>query len=93
MDCYAAFNHGRDDYNEELITLQDKFMQIFDVNENVVADLVKVWSWNLISFVDYCNGIVVIVEIIDPNKIDNVLGSVQVGFEQIIKKYRLYVLT
>lgn len=40
VDCYVAFHQGRDDYNDELVVLQQKFLQIYDVNETVTGELV-----------------------------------------------------
>ena len=40
VDCYAAFHHGRDDYSEEIGCLEEKFMEVYEINENIAEDLV-----------------------------------------------------
>ena len=43
-DCYAAFHHGRDDYSEEIGYLEEKFMQVYEINNNVAEELVSLLS-------------------------------------------------
>ncbi len=43
-DCYAAFLHGRDDYSEEIGYLEEKLMQVYEINNNVAEELVSLLS-------------------------------------------------
>ena len=41
LGCYTAFHHGRDDYREELDALKENFMRIYEVDDEVGAELVS----------------------------------------------------